>query len=83
MKAPGYQNINNIKLMQQNIGCNILAFSDILEDLTSSVTKVKKDEYSLLIKGKSLLQDIIIQIKESLLVVLISYLEITREYLNM
>ena len=46
MKAPGYQNINNIKLMQQNIGCNILAFSDILEDLTSSVTKVKKDEYS-------------------------------------
>ena len=30
MKAPGYQNINNIKLMQQNIGCNILAFSDIL-----------------------------------------------------
>ena len=35
MKAPGYQNINNIKLMQQNIGCNILAFSDILEDLTS------------------------------------------------
>ena len=47
MKAPGYQNINNIKLMQQNIGCNILAFSDILEDLTSSVTKVKKDEYSL------------------------------------
>lgn len=46
MKAPGYQNINNIKLMQQNIRCNILAFSDILEDLTSSVTKVKKDEYS-------------------------------------
>lgn len=48
MKAPGYQNINNIKLMQQNIGCNILAFSDILEDLTSSVTKVKKDEYSVI-----------------------------------
>lgn len=34
--------------MQQNIGCNILAFSDILEDLTSSVTKVKKDEYSVI-----------------------------------
>lgn len=48
MKAPGYQNINNIKLMQQNIGCNILDFSDILEDLTSSVTKVKKDEYSVI-----------------------------------